>query len=181
MRRSTQGYYLLVWVGLGIVAATLASNRLFASGLVNYQVLYQYMVQGWRNGAAAEKGADAWVMTQIFAVRLAETAAVAFVCRSAARGGRRVGICLLLAYTGAVTGLCVALMTWCRGFAGIFCCLAACLPHYPFYLAAWGILILQAMAGYEIRKGRFWPVIGLLVAAGMMSEIWLNPFFLRFV
>lgn len=180
MRRSAQGYFLLIWLGLGIAVATLTANRLFASGLVNYQVLYQYMVQGWQHGTTAG-GVDAWTVIQILGVRVAETAVVVFVCRSAARGGRRLGVSLLLAYTGAVTGLCVVLMTWCRGFVGIFCCLAACMPHYLFYLTAWGILILQAIAGYEIRKGRFWPVVGLLITAGIMSEIWLNPFFLRFV
>lgn len=190
MRRTAQGYYLLVWLGIGIGAATLAANRLFASGLVNYQVLYQYMVQGWQNGAAggssaggsvAGSGRDSWAVIEILAVRLAELAVVAFVCRRAAAGGRFTGIGLLLAYMGAATGLSVVLMTWCRGFAGIFCCLAACLPHYLFYLTAWGIIILQALGGYEIRKGRFWPVIGLLMIAGIMAEIWLNPFFLRFV
>lgn len=180
MRRIGQGYYLLIWLGIGVVAATMASNRLFASGLVNYQVLYQYMVQGWQHGTGAE-GADAWAIAEILAIRLAETVVVASVCRRKARGGGRGGICLLLAYMGAVTGLSVALMTWCRGFVGIFCCLLACLPHYLFYLVAWGILILQALAGYEIRKGRFWPVVGLLITAGIMSEIWLNPFFLGFV
>ena len=180
MRRITQGYALLIWMGIGIVVATMAANRLFASGLVNYQVLYQYMVQGWQRGTGTE-GADAWTMIQILVVRLAETAVIAFVCRRAAHGRGKIGIFLLLAYTGAVTGLSVVLMTWCRGFVGIFCCLAACLPHYLFYLMAWGILILQALAGYEIRKGRFWPVVALLLTAGIMSEIWLNPFFLRFV
>lgn len=180
MRRVAQGYYLLIWMGVGIVAATIAANRLFASGLVNYQALYQYMLQGWQHGTETS-GADAWVMTEILVIRLAETTVVAAACRRKAHGGGRIGICLLLAYMGAVTGLSVALMTWCRGFIGIFCCLAACLPHYLFYLMAWGILVLQAMAGYEIRKSRFWPVVGLLMTAGIMSEIWLNPFFLRFV
>lgn len=180
MRRITQGYALLIWTGIGIVAATMAANRLFASGLVNYQVLYQYVAQGWQHGADAD-GMDVWIILQILFVRLAETAVVALVCRRAARGRRKLGIFLLLAYMGAVTGLSVVLMTWCRGFAGIFCCLLACLPHYLFYLTAWGILILQALAGYEIRRGRFWPVVVIFMTAGIMSEIWLNPFFLRFV
>lgn len=175
-----QGYTLLIWLGIGIVAATVAANRLFASGLVNYQTLYQYVVQGWQHGAGPD-GADAWTVIEVLTVRLAETAVVAFVCRQAAQGGKKIGIFLLLAYTGAVTGVTVVLMTWCRGFFGIFCCLVACLPHYLFYLMAWGILILQALAGYEIRKGRFWPVVALVMTAGIMSEIWLNPFFLRFV
>lgn len=180
MRRITQVYALLIWMGIGIVAATMAANRLFSSGLVNYQVLYAYMVQGWRRSAGPD-GPDAWTVAQILAIRLAETAVIALVCRRAFRGKGRIGIFLLLAYTGAVTGVSVVLMTWCRGVMGIFCCLAACLPHYLFYLMAWGILVLQALSGYEIRKGRFWPVIALLMAAGMMSEIWLNPFFLRLV
>lgn len=180
MRRISQGYYLLIWVGIGIVAVTLAANRLFASGLVNYQVLYEYMLQGWQHGTK-EGRADTWALIEILTVRLVETAVIAFVCRSASRDGRRLWVCLLLLYSGAVTGLSVVLMTWCRGFTGIFLCLVACLPHYLFYLTAWGILILQALAGYEIRKGRFWPVIGLLLTAGIMSEIWLNPFFLFFV
>lgn len=175
-----QGYTLLIWLGIGIMAATVAANRLFASGLVNYQALYQYVVQGWQHGTGPG-GADAWAVIEVLTVRLAETAVVAFVCRRAAQGGKKAGIYLLLAYTGAVTGVTVVLMTWCRGFVGIFCCLVACLPHYLFYLMAWGILILQALAGYEIRKGRFWPVVALVLTAGIMSEIWLNPFFLRFV
>lgn len=180
MKRISQAYYFLIWIGIGIVAATVAANRLFASGLVNYQVLYRYMEAGWQHGAEMGR-MDARAVFEILTVRLAETAVIAFVCRRASHGGHRTGICLLLIYSGAVTGLSVVLMTWCRGFLGIFCGIAACMPHYLLYLAAWGILILQALAGYEIRKNRFWPVVGLLVAAGIMAEIWLNPFFLLFV
>lgn len=180
MKRISQGYYFLIWIGIGIVAATMAANRLFASGLVNYQVLYRYMEAGWQHGVETGR-MDAWAVLEILMVRLTETAVIAFVCRRASHGGHRIGICLLLIYSGAVTGLSIVLMTWCRGFIGIICCLMACMPHYLLYLMAWGILILQALAGYEIRKNRFWPVIGLLVAAGIMAEIWLNPFFLLFV
>lgn len=180
MRRISQGYYLLLWMGIGIVVATLAANRLFSSGLVNYQVLYQNMVAGWQHGAEAGR-TDIWTVLRILAVRMMETAAIAFVCRSAFRRGRRIGITLLLAYTGAVTGVCMVLMTWCRGLLGIFSCFAACMPHYLFYLMAWGMLILQALSGYEIRRGRFWTAFGLLFAAGILSEIFINPFFLRWV
>lgn len=180
MRRISQGYYLLLWMGIGIVVATLAANRLFSSGLVNYQVLYQSMVAGWQHGAEADR-IDVWAVIQILAVRMMETAAIAFVCRSAFRRGRRIGISLLLVYTGAVTGVCMVLMTWCRGFFGIVSCFAACMPQYVFYLMAWGMLSLQALSGYEIRRGRFWTVFWLLLAAGILSEIFLNPFFLRFV
>lgn len=181
MRRMAQGYTLLFWMGVGIVAATLISNRLFASGLVSVQVLYQRVAQDWQSRLSDGSGGDLRVTLQILTVRLAETAAVAFLCHRAARRGRRTGLYLLLAGMGAVTGLSIVVLTWSRGVAGIFCCLASWLPQNLFYLMAWGILILQAMAGYEIRRGRFWPAVGFLIAVGVLSEIWINPFFLRFV
>lgn len=181
MRRISQSDLLILWIGIGVLAATVAANRLFASGLVNYEVLYRYMQGGWQRGLPDGRE-GIWDALKILTVRLSETAVVEFVCRKAAQGGRRrIGIYLLLFYSGAVTGVSVVLTTWCCGIRGIFFCMLSCIPHYGFYLPVWGIFILRSLGGYETRRGRFWAVVGLLFLAGVWSEVWLNPFFLSFI
>ena len=54
MRRKNQGIYLLFWISAGIVLATIGANRVFASGLVDYRLLYQYLLEGWQSMAARD-------------------------------------------------------------------------------------------------------------------------------
>lgn len=170
-------YYLILWIGIGIAAATLMGNRLFASGLVDYQMLYGYVSRGWQNIPENRL----WMGIRICAVRLAETAVLSVICRQKNRQIKKIGICLVLVCCGAVTGLSIVLLTWCRGLLGIFCCVASWMPQYLFYVCAWGIMIFPAVSGYEIRTGKYRIAAALFLAAGIMTEVWVNPFFLKFL
>jgi len=174
MGRFRQRYELIFWFGAGVVISTILSNRLFSSGLVNYQMLYQYVRQGWIN--AIEK--RPWAAAQILLVRGLETVAIWLICQ---RYRRRLGIFLLLLAGGGVVGLSVVLMTWSRGAAGIFYYLLSSFPQGLCYIPAWLILIFQALSGYEIHRGKFWSAVLALVLLGILAEILINPFFLRFV
>lgn len=173
MKRLPYRYSLMLWAGIGILFATVAANRLFSSGLINYQVLYEAIVQGWQRSASE----GMWQDIRILLLRLAELAAVGVICQRAERYRRQTGIYLLLFYLGATVGVSVVLMTWCRGAWGIVCYIASCMPHDLFYLGAWGIMILRVREGGNIRSGKFWGVVLLLFLAGLFSEICLNPVF----
>ena len=78
VKRKNQGMYLLLWVGIGMTMATIAANRMFASGLVDYQLLYQYLQQGWQNTA----NGDWKCVCRILMIRVAQTAVIELLCRS---------------------------------------------------------------------------------------------------
>jgi len=137
-------------------------------------MLYQYVRQGWIN--AIEK--RPWTAAQILLVRGLETVGIWLICQ---RYRRRLGIFLLLLAGGGVVGLSVVLMTWSRGAAGIFYYLLSSFPQGLCYIPAWLILIFQALSGYEIHRGKFWSAVLALVLLGILAEILINPFFLRFV
>lgn len=58
--------------------ATVGANRVFASGLVDYRILYQYLQRGWQS--LAQK--DFSCVLRILLVRFLETAVVEFLCRN---------------------------------------------------------------------------------------------------
>lgn len=178
MKQGRSGYELLIWMGVGIGAATLLANRLFASGVVNYLALYEYVVQGWKRGTDQP---GIWPALWILIIRLGETMVVSGVCLRASRSRKRAGIGCLFAYSGLVTGLSIVLMTWNRGVWGIFYSLTACLPHYLFYLAAWGLLIFHALSGYGTRTRRLKFVVMTLLAMGIFLEWRVGPVLLTIV
>lgn len=174
MRRIRRESYLLLWLAAGWLIAAVAANRLFASGLVNYQVLYGYVAQGWQETVQGQASA----VLKILLVRLGQTALIAAVCRSHMRGP---GIVLLLLCAGLSAGVSLVLLTWCRGVMGIACFLLAGFPQDLFYMAAWGILIVKYAMSYEVRRGKFWSMVLSFLLMGICAEIWLSPVFLQFI
>lgn len=174
MKHIRREFYLLLWLTAGWLLAAVGTNRLFAAGLVNYQVLYGYVVQGW---ADAIQGEPVSVL-KIILMRLGETVLITAVCRSRLRGP---GIVLILAGAGLSAGVSMVLLTWCRGVMGIVCFLIAGFPQDLFYLAAWGVLILKYAMSYEVRRGKFWSMVVSFLMIGICAEIWINPVFLKFI
>ncbi len=172
MRHIRQESYLLFWLVAGWLLAAVATNRLFALGLVNYELLYSYVARGWSDMIQQEGGSG----MKIVLTRLLETAALLLVCRGRYK---KAGVRLLLLTAGLSAGVSLVLLTWCRGIGGLFCFLAAGFPQEPFYLAAWGIVILRYVRSLEVRPVRFWSAFTALMAAGLCSEILLNPIFLK--
>ncbi len=174
MKHIRRESYLLFWLVAGWLFAAVGTNRLFASGLVNYQVLYGYVVRGWSDTVQGQTSG----VLKILLVRLGETALIAAVCRSRLRGP---GIILILTGAGLSAGVSLVLLTWCRGVMGIVCFLLAGFPQDLFYVSSWGILILKYAMSYEVRRGKFWSLVVSLLMLGICAEIWLSPVFLRFI
>lgn len=162
----------MFWLTAGWLLAAVAVNRVFALELVNYQVLYGYVSAGWGRTAAENQES----VLRILLVRLAETAAVASVCRSRTRA---IGCPALLLAAGFCASTSLVLFTWCRGFIGLVCFLLAGFPHELFYGAAWWILMQRYMYPLPVRRGRFWSGVAALTAAGLLSELCLNPLLVR--
>lgn len=171
MRRN--GVFLF-WLAAGWLLAAVAVNRVFSLGLVNYQALYGYVAAGWSEAAEGQQG----VLFRILLIRLAETAAVAAVCKSRFQG---LGCPVLLLTAGFCGGASLVLFTWCRGPMGLVCFLLTGFPHELFYGAAWWILMKRYLFRLSVRWGRFWSGVAVLVAAGLLSEFQLNPLLLRFL
>ena len=149
VKRKNQGMYLLLWVGIGMTMATIAANRMFASGLVDYQLLYQYLQQGWQNTA----NGDWKCVCRILMIRVAQTAVIELLCRSRLH---RLTVPLLLI------------------FLGLFVFLVSIFPHQIFYGAAWGILLIKCLSGYEARRHRFWGAVTALLLFGILLEVHVN-------
>ncbi|MGL5436674.1 MAG: hypothetical protein ACRDBO_14925 [Lachnospiraceae bacterium] len=172
MSQFQKRYALLFWFGAGILISTILVNRLFSSGLVNYDILYQYIRQGWNS----TEGNMSWRAFRILLVRILETAAIWFIVK---RTGRRIAVLLLLFIAGTGAGVSIVLMTWSCGVMGLPICLLTWLPHYLCYILAWGTIILPVYYGYEVRSSRYWSVVVGFVAIGMVGEIIINPWLLN--
>lgn len=173
MRRN-QGIYLLFWIGVGLTLATIGANRVFASGLVDYQVLYQYVLEGWQSTAAGD-----WkCIMRILLVRILQTAGIEALCRSRMN---KVAVPFLLIWVGCAAGLSLVLMTWYRGIFGLIVFLISVFPHQLFYGTAWGILLFKCLSGYETRRHRFWGAVTALLLFGILLEIHVNARLLSFL
>lgn len=176
MGRIRQETYILIWIGIGIILATAAANKIFSAQLADYRQLYKNLCRGWERLAAG----DVFSIVRTVVVRLLQSAGIAAVCRK--QGWvREIGIPGVLLFAGMAFGYLLVLLTWCRGIYGILLFLAAGFPHMPVYGAAWGILILRGLSGYEVRRLRFWGAVGGLTAAGIFLEIYVRPVVLYFV
>ncbi len=162
MNREKQEYYLLFWLAAGTVFATVAANRLFAAGIVSYEALYRSIAEGWRIGRPG----------RILLVRLAQTAAIFWFCRSRRAG---MGLSFLLFLAGFIGATALVMFTWNRGWFGLVCFLLSGFPQEGFYLAAWGLMILHCGLGVAVRPGRFWSAVLALFLAGLFLELRLNP------
>jgi len=170
MRRERTIWLCVLLFGVGTAAGTVLANRLFASGLVDYRLLYETCVR--TAGDSGFGGSSA----RLILIRILETAAVTFTC-SGNRG--RTGAGTLLVLAGCFVSAKLSLMTWCRGILGPLAFAVGCFPDGPLYAAAWGLLILRAVAGREVRRERFWLMFALLTAAAVLLEIYVSPAFLR--
>lgn len=173
MKQFQQRYALLFWLGAGVVISTILVNRLFASGLVNYEILYQRVLKGWQVTEADRT----WRAFRILLVRCLETAGIWIIVK---RGGRRMAVYLLLFLAGAGAGMSMVLLTWGCGVMGLPVCLLSWLPHYVCYIPAWGTLILPVFYGYEVRRSRILSFTIGFLALGIVSEIIMNPWLLAF-
>lgn len=172
MRETKHRYALFFWLTAGWLLGAVGVNRLFASGLINSQVLYGFVTDGWLGAMEGQKAA-VW---RIAAVRMMQTAAVVGICRSRIQS---FGIPFLLVLTGLAGSTSLVVFTWCRGLEGLWCFLISGFPHQLFYLAAWWLLAYRYGYGLSARRGRFWSAVISLTAGGMAAEIRLNPLFLR--
>lgn len=172
MRRIRQESRLLFWFACGVIPVTLLMNRLLGSGVVHVPVLGSYLQDGWQRAAAGGKG----MVWRIVLTRLAETAFVAGICRSRMRG---LAVRMLPWLWGAATAVLLVVMTWYRGIWGLVYGLLPLLPHGPVYAVLWFLLLWRCSFSREVRRGRFWSALIFLLAAGILLEIYVNPWFVR--
>ena len=172
MRETKRRYALIFWLAAGWLLGAAGVNRLFVSGLINGQALYRMVTDGWMGAMEGQRAA----VFRIAAVRTAQTAAAAGICRSRMHN---LGIPVLLVLAGLSGSAALVVFTWCRGLEGLWWFLISGFPHQLFYLAAWGLLIYRYGYGLSARRGRFWSAVISLTAGGLLAEIRLNPLFLR--
>lgn len=168
MKRIRLGEWIFLCFAAGILLGTFLGNQMFGSGLVSYSILYECLERGWH---CAVDGA-AMIPEKIVLVRLLETAALLVLARSRMRHPL---IFLFSLWIGICASALLTVLTWSRGVSGFLYFLACVFPHMIFYLAAWGILLLRYRSPYEVRRGRFWSAVILLIAFGLVLEILVNP------
>lgn len=173
MVRVRREYVPVFWAGVGILLASVAANRLFASELVNYPVLYGYLEQGWQ-----QRGDwDGLAVAKVVVLRAMQTVAVALLCRGRFK---RLACRMIPALIGGGTGLSIVLLTWSRGAVGILLFLALWFPHGLCYLAVWGLLLLRCAMDCEVQTRSFWSAVLAALAAGILLEMFTGARFLTF-
>lgn len=165
--------YLLFWVGLGVLLATVAANRVFASGLVDYRILYESFCRGWQ-GLGEKRFSFRFRL--IFA-RLTQACILLYLGR---RHRRRVGVPLALVWLGFGLGLSLTVMTWNRSVYGLLIFVASWLPHGLFYGLAWALALSGTEGGGSPRRGVLGGVAGLLLL-GLLGEMHVNPWLLSLI
>lgn len=174
--RFSKGQMLAFWMGLGVLFATVALNRLFASGLINYPVLYGYLMQEVEQGLGRDRGVSTFAVVKTVILRSAQTVTVIFLCRSRFRQF----FCRAVpAAIGGSAASYIVLLTWSRGIAGLPQFLALWLPQGLLFLAVWVALLLRLASGEEVRQRNFLSAVLSLFMAGILLEILINPWFLR--
>lgn len=173
MKRIRRKYYLLFWLMAGWLVASVCVNRLFAAGLINYSVLYGFVVRGWEATAQRQTAA----LGKIIFWRVAETALLTGICRSRLR---RPGAGVFLCMVGMSAGASLVLLTWYHGIWGLPAYLLAGFCQDMCYVAAWVMIIYYYTADYEVHRGRFWSAVLFLLTCGIGAEITLSPLILKF-
>lgn len=163
-----------IWLLAGVLTATVGVNWLFYTGVVDEQILYSWMEQGWRNAIRQSRV----TIVRIVLIRLLETASLIFVGRSRLH---QQGIRLFLFGIGMEECALLILMTWCRGAFGILCYLLSSFPHMCFYFLEWIAILLYYDRCYAMRRGRFWSAMIALLSFGICTELWIHPVLLRFL
>lgn len=169
--RYRRGRMLAFWAGIGILFVTVAVNRLFASGLVNYRVLY-----GWLEQRLETEIPGTFAVLRILFLRGLQTAAVVALCSG---GFRQFFVRMIPAVMGGGASGIIVLLTWSRGAVGLPLALALWLPHGLLYLAVWAALLLRLSSGERLRERRFLSAVWALFLAGILLEILINPWILR--
>lgn len=173
MRRLRIEQELLLWFGIGVVASTFLMNRLLESGLVNYQILYENLYQNWSQGPDNRD----WMVWRIVLVRVVQTAVLVWLCRSRYW---KAAIRILPLFLGMSMAVLLVFLTWNCGVSGLVCFAILGFPHGICYLAAWMLILFRYASRYEVRRGKFWSAVLTALLAGMLSEILINPWFLKF-
>lgn len=169
-----KGTDLPFWLLLGWLAAAVMANRLFSSGIVSSQALYDSLQQGWNRVETREVTG----ILSVVAIRSAEWILLFLICGSRIR---QAGVRLVLFLLGMSYGTFLVLATWRHGFLGILVFLMAGFPQDFFYMSVFGIMIYRYTCFHQARRFRFWGTIVLLYLAGIFSEIWISPWFLKII
>ena len=158
---------ILLWMVAGWVFASVLANRVFASGLVNIQMLSE-LIQD-RFFYHPEENRAGWFRLTIF--RMIQTGMIAGIC-----AGRfaDIGIRLILFLTGACASAMLVLLTWMGGAKGLWLFFCASFPQDFLYLASWILLIAESVEYPNLcekpYQKRIWLVSGILCVAGIWTE-----------
>lgn len=162
-----QKYWLYSSVGWGMLSITLMGNYLFASGIVNYELLYQSVQLGWDHAMKYEY----MTVIKILLIRTMITGGIWFTCRNRQCLFYKV---IILVFIGIGIGYEIVLFTWNKGMLGLWYLLLCNTPHSFLYGGAWLFLIEN-----QGKQPKFIPWI--LFGVGIFFEIYINPLFLGLI
>ncbi|MCD8082013.1 MAG: hypothetical protein LUE86_00460 [Clostridiales bacterium] len=158
--RSREIQVLAFWFVSGWLLAAVAANRMFASGLVSYPVLYRACMDGGETEAAGR-------ICRIVLVRLLQMTVLFAVCHGR---GRMAGVRAIAAFVGASAAFSLVLLVWIHGMAGLFCFLGSGRLHEPGDRALLAVMVLHGGYQYPIRGWKLACVVAGLFLAGVFLE-----------
>lgn len=89
---------------------------------------------------------------------------------------------LILSFgTGFGMAVVITVFTLEKGWLGIWYWIMSVIPHGLCYLAIWLLLSVAVKEKQDLKKFRFWLLVGILVIIGGFLEAWINPWLLEFL
>lgn len=174
MGKIRQEHYLFFWFALALMISAVLCSKLFCEGVVSYPVLYAHLKQGWEKVLSGNPD----FVWRTVSVRTVQFLTVIFCLNSRMK---KAAVWLLPVWAGCCTAVLITVLTWSRGIAGFLCFLGIVLPHGLCYGAGMLLLMLGCTSGHIVRKGRFWCAVTGLLSFGIILEIWISPWILRFL
>ncbi len=89
---------------------------------------------------------------------------------------------LILSFgTGFGMAVVITVFTLEKGWLGIWYWIMSVIPHGLCYLAIWLLLSAAVKEKQDLKRVRFWLLVGILVTIGGFLEAWANPWLLEFL
>lgn len=170
-RRNPANLFLVCFFA-GIIAGTVAAN-IFYPSLADEAAWYLGLLE---HSQTAGREAQLRIFYQIMRQRLTEVL-IAWLFGMTVYG--LPCFCLLTGGFGLSVGVVLSVMTGQKGLNGLFLFAASVMPQALFYVPVWCLLILWGVRQGERLRIFALLLIFLFLVAGVASEVWLNPFFLR--
>ncbi len=165
--------YLLLLYMLGFMAGILSANLISKDYIAGMGIFNEFFLQQYVQ-TEIDTGAFFWYIIRI---RIGPVILAVIAGCSRLRKGV---VVFFLAWTGFLSGMIMTAAVMQIGIKGILLCLVGILPHFPFYIAGYAILLWYLFSYPKSRWNLTKTVCFLLLmSVGIIVECYINPILVR--